>query len=334
MNIYTLTQDEREQLAMRVAQALNDEDMPISEKLDIIRLHPQAVPFCSMAHSLSEDRVISEVNGFLRLMAGILPRPSAKTNTDNAIGRKESKSAVVSKSASPTPPLDACNKGDRPDHFDAWIDRMSPELKGKIEKLKDLHTKKLFYRSEIERLAADPNHSKEDMSYNSTLCVAYVDKIQAIYDQADIEWNELNGRSVQAEVKKIAFDMERKADKDILKAEKNSVEVAESSDEPTVSISDDCSDEYLSSLTYAEIMSHPALEDGNRKFWADNRITRARKYLYEKLSPPYKPGKIALAKVYLEDLRVAGKSIAPKAKANLIKAGIEIPEQLGAIDTD
>ena len=100
--------------------------------------------------------------------------------------------------------------GNRPSHFDEWLDRMPSDLQGKIATIKDNFDNLVEYRRKVESLASDPNHSQSDLSRYARLAVAYEARNLNIFAQADICWDELCGRTVSPDLKKELAQEERK----------------------------------------------------------------------------------------------------------------------------
>lgn len=194
-NIYNLTEKEKQKLAVLVAQAQRDE-LKQEEMLRIVALHPRAEGFIKMHRRLTPERVQTEIQGFLKLMAAVLP-------------------------TSPLPSM-----------------RMEP------------NTEKLPLKGDEE---------------------------------------------------------------------------SSNTQNPTPNTQDDS---YLATLTYQQITEHTGLTDVQKKYWYDRRVENARKYLRDKLTAPYSDKKIEKAKGYIEELKLAGKKLSPRAIENIQSAGIEFPADM------
>lgn len=148
----------------------------------------EARPFIAMAYRMSVARRVAKIGEYVNIVA---THTGGKTKEEKQAIKQAAPPKITKQSACPP----------RPDHFDSWLEHMTPELRADVLTLHDLNTQKTFYRQELEKAVEGGKTSKMDISRLARLVVGYGRKIQNIYDRTDIEWNELNGFSVSTDVR-------------------------------------------------------------------------------------------------------------------------------------
>ena len=358
----------------------------MEERLVTLSCMSRAHGFINMAHKLTDERVKAEVSGFVKLLRLSVPRypendEAEKTDKEEeeddekdvnaGIKEEEDKNVVIYNNEEvdndvnagsnadhdPSPkesyaiersPSFKSVAGDRPQHFDEWKDRMSDALREKVYKLKVLHTMRIYYRQMVERIAADPNHSKTDLAMASTLAVNYENKILSIYAQADIEWDELQGRTVSDETKKLVMKGEISADRIIAKTEpeidgegavddaaeekdahkdskKRKTKEDDSTAQPDPRKASQMTDEELKKLTVMQLMESN-LDEGPRMYFINIRLDNAKAYI-KRLSEKSGDKARSKARTCAEEIISAGKKLTRNEKEHLALCGIYMDEK-------
>ena len=384
-NVYAMTPEEKKMLDKRMRR-IEGGEASMEETLVTLSCMSRAHGFINMAHKLTDERVKAEVSGFVKLLRLSVPRypendEAEKTDKEEeeddekdvnaGIKEEEDKNVVIYNNEEvdndvnagsnadhdPSPkesyaiersPSFKSVAGDRPQHFDEWKDRMSDALREKVYKLKVLHTMRIYYRQMVERIAADPNHSKTDLAMASTLAVNYENKILSIYAQADIEWDELQGRTVSDETKKLVMKGEISADRIIAKTEpeidgegavddaaeekdahkdskKRKTKEDDSTAQPDPRKASQMTDEELKKLTVMQLMESN-LDEGPRMYFINIRLDNAKAYI-KRLSEKSGDKARSKARTCAEEIISAGKKLTRNEKEHLALCGIYMDEK-------
>ena len=250
------------------------------------------------------------------------PNPSSgKSATSHQGGRGESLFTTASGTIytfSPDGNVTAVG-GNRPSHFDEWLNRMPADLQDKIATLKDNFTNLVEYRRKVEALAADHNHSKSDLSRYARLAVAYEARNLNIFAQADICWDELCGRPVSPDLKRELVQEERKLIKDIQKegGVPSPTPSAQSSSSPAPSAPSPSSATSTQESVHTEAIVSPS----------QSAISpdQAQKYIRDKFDPDTaSPSQREKAAQYARLILSAKGKLSKKVAAKLAAAGISV----------
>lgn len=383
-NVYAMTPEEKKMLDKRMRR-IEEGESSMEETLVTLSCMSRAHGFINMAHKLTDERIKDEVSGFVKLLRLSVPRYPENDESDkideeekdyvndaNAVtNEEEEKNANAGSNEKEEKYVNAgsdANReiapkesyaierspsfksvaGDRPQHFDEWKDRMSDTLREKVYKLKVLHTMRIYYRQMVERIAENPDHSKADLAMASTLAVNYENKILSIYAQADIEWDELQGRTVSEETKKLVMKEEISADRIIAKTEpeidgegaaddaaeekdahkdskKRKTKADDSTAQPDPRKASQMTDEELKKLTVMQILESN-LDEGPRMYFINMRLDNAKaciKRLTEKSGAKAR----SKARVCAEEIIAAGKKLTRNEKERLALCGIYMDEK-------
>lgn len=382
-NVYAMTPEEKKMLDKRMRR-IEEGESSMEETLVTLSCMSRAHGFINMAHKLTDERIKDEVSGFVKLLRLSVPRYPENDESDkideeekdyvndaNAVtNEEEEKNANAGSNEKEEKYVNAGSDadreiapkesyaierspsfksvaGDRPQHFDEWKDRMSDALREKVYKLKVLHTMRIYYRQMVERIAADPNHSKTDLAMASTLAVNYENKILSIYAQADIEWDELQGRTVSDETKKLVMKEEISADRIIAKTEpeidgegavddaaeekdahkdskKRKTKADDNTAQPDPRKASQMTDEELKKLTVMQILESN-LDEGPRMYFINIRLNNAKAYI-KRLSDKSGDKARSKARTCAEEIIAAGKKLTRNEKEHLALCGIYMDE--------
>ena len=198
---------------------------------------PQAKVFVSYAKCYSKDKALSEAARYLApyRIASSIPgsatvpvafAPGSPTTVPG--GFPQGTPAPVPGAFAPlttvpggfpqgTPGSPAKQGTPRPAHFDSWLHLMPSDLQAKVLTVKSLLTSLADTRRQLESLAANPRHSKADLSRLAKLCVNSENRALNIFAQADACWEEITGRDVSPETKKLLLQEESKLSREFKK---------------------------------------------------------------------------------------------------------------------
>lgn len=374
-NISSLPQEKLNDYLSRVSAWLSGDRSDLNEGVLLCTAIPQARVFVDYANAYSADKRRSEIVKYLTPLCKDSLRPAATSPVMGSTlasgqGAQDSKSNHTLPITGEVPHLRRRGSsssfttsagtvytfssdgtvtavgGNRPSHFDEWLDRMPAELQDKIFTLKENFDNLVEYCRKVESLAADPNHSKTELSRYARLAVAYEARNLNIFAQADICWDELCGRAVSPDLKRELAQEESKLLKDIKKEEGSAYAPspsAPSSPSPSQSVpvnndaivsptpsdssdSTELTDDQLSSMPIADLMalSSDILPDGPRRYWLKRRCDQAQKYLRDKLPDSPSPSQREKAVQYARDILAINGKLSKKVSAKLDSLGIAL----------
>lgn len=243
----TLAEPHLSDYYMRVSAWLSSDRSDLAEGVLLCTALPQATVFTDYAIAYTAEKRRSEIVKYLTplcpqacVQPSVIVSPSPGGTGSLRSSVKSGQSGISPLLAATTPSASAASGpastfttpagtiysfgpdgnvtavgGSRPSHFDEWLDRMPADLQDKVSTLKDNFTHLVEYRRKVEALAADPNHSKSDLSRYARLAVAYEARNLNIFAQADLCWDELCGRPVSDDLKRELAEEERKLLKDL-----------------------------------------------------------------------------------------------------------------------
>ncbi len=349
-NYSTLTPEARAEYLYRVNAWLSGDRSNLAEGVLLCSAIPQASVFVDYSTAYSADKRRSEI---VRYLTPLCPEILLKDETD--VPGKSPKMDVLPKNTSGVATertIDAGRtfvtaagtsyhidddgnitavEGNRPAHFDEWLDRMPAELQEKIATLKENFTQLVEYRRKAESLAADPNHSKSELSRYARLAVAYEARNLNIFAQADVCWDELCGRAVSDEIKKELAQEERKIMKDI--ASGDFEEDAEQDEELDAEQETECpvegfSDKEMSEMPIVKLLalSSEVLPEGPRRYWLKRRCDQAQKYLRDKLPAEPSEAQKEKARQYALDIIAINGKLSKKVAEKLDTLSINIEQ--------
>lgn len=364
-NISSLSQEKLNDYLSRVSAWLSGDRSDLNEGVLLCTAIPQARVFVDYANAYSADKRRSEIVKYLQAichqsvaqqsMVEAVPAVNQGAPSEKRIPAKGAVGAVGSFTTTAgtvytfsTDGTVTAVGGNRPSHFDEWLDRMPAELQDKISTLKENFDNLVEYCRKVESLAADPNHSKAELSRYARLAVAYEARNLNIFAQADICWDELCGRAVSPDIKKELAQEESKLLKDIKKEEGSAYAPSPSassspSPSPSKSVpvnndaivsptpsspldSTELTDDQLSSMPIAYLMalSSDILPDGPRRYWLKRRCDQAQKYLRDKLPDSPSPSQREKAVQYARDILAINGKLSKKVSAKLDSLGIAL----------
>lgn len=282
-NLTEMSPSERQVYNSRVAAWYETED--IDEGLLLLTALPQAATFLSYAGCYPHDQKIKEIHKYLKSIA---PAPAVKKPQQAKVHdtrphqakaqQQESESSQLQagpfKAEDNNQPVAGCYTtpagskfyyntegevtsvgGPRPNHYDEWKNLMPEELRDKVETIQENYANMVYWRREVERLAADPRHSEADLSRAARLTRNYEALNLNIFAQADLCWEELSGKIVSDDTKREVMEEERKlireTNKDILAKEEKTQQPDEAAqpepveDKPAETISADQAQKYI-----------------------------------------------------------------------------------------
>ena len=222
-----MSAEQRKEFDNRVNNWAESGMKDVAEAVALCTSIPQATVFVQYAACYGVEKRLKEAARFLTPFITVTVTSSSEDSDPSKVSSptpvKSSKSLPSFTTAAGTIySFDADGNvvavgGNRPSHFDEWIDRMPDNLREKVDTIRSNYDQMNYWRSEVERLASDPKHSETDLQRATRLAVCYEDKNLCIFAQADACWEELSGKTVSDAAKRELLQAERKIDSEIRK---------------------------------------------------------------------------------------------------------------------
>ena len=338
---------------------------------------PQAKVFVSYAKCYSKDKALSEAARYLAQyriassIPGSAPTPVAfAPPTTVPGGFPQGTPAPAPGAFAPTttvhggfpqgtPGSPAKQGTPRPAHFDSWLHLMPSDLQAKVLTVKSLLTSLADTRRQLESLAANPRHSKADLSRLAKLCVNSENRALNIFAQADACWEELTGRDVSPETKKLLLQEESKLSREFKKLSGSTSPSAGCAPAPASPSAGGVTtptpatypspsaggapspapaspssggvstptEKELSSLSYTQLLALPddVLPDGQRTYFVKRRLEYCQKYIRDKLPDNPNEQQRERAIACASDLFAFKGKLSRKVSERLAALGIQFP---------